>query len=50
MDALLALFHHDPDTADPLVRAGAFLVAEFLTTFRALAKFIGARFGGKKRR
>ena len=50
MAALLALLHHDPDTAPELARAGAFLVAEFFTTFRALAKFLGARFGGKKKR
>ncbi len=41
MDGLLALFHHDPDTADPLVRAGAFLVAEFLKGFRDLLRFVG---------
>ena len=50
MDALLAFAHHDPDTADPLVRAGAFLVAEFLFTFRGLAKFLGALFGRRKKR
>lgn len=49
MDGLLALFHHDPDTADPLVRAGAFLVAEFLSGFRALLKFVGKLYGKKKR-
>lgn len=48
MDALLALFHHDPDTADSLVRAGAFLVAEFLFGFRGLLKFLGKLFGKKR--
>lgn len=48
-DALLAFAHHDPDDADPLVRAGAFLVIEFLFGFRGLLKFIGARFSGKRR-
>lgn len=49
MDALLALFHHDPDRADPLARAGAYLVAEFFAGFRSLLKFLGALFGRKKR-
>lgn len=47
MDALLAFAHHDPNTAEPLVRAGAFLIAEFLTTFRVFAKFFFGLF--KKR-
>lgn len=41
MDALLALFHHDPDTAEPLVRAGAFMLVEFFKGFRDLLRFIG---------
>jgi len=50
VDALLAFAHHDPNAADPLARAGAFLVAEFLFTFRGLAKFLGALFGRRKKR
>lgn len=48
MDALLALFHHDPDDAPDLARAGAYLVAEFFSGFRALLRFLGRLFGKKR--
>jgi hypothetical protein len=50
VDALLALFHHDPDTAPDLARAGAFLVAEFFFVFRGLARLLGSLFGRRKKR
>lgn len=41
-EALAAFAHHEPDTASPDVMAGALLVAEFFSTFRALVKGLAA--------
>lgn len=44
MDALLAFAHHDPETASPLARAGAFLLLEYFAGFRGLLKLLARLF------